>query len=59
MICYHKISGALKHIFIKDIGKTVFLTREDAERALKGVTDKYVGGKHLRDNTKMVEKGGA
>ena len=36
LICYHKISGALKHIFIKDIGKTVFLTREDAERALKG-----------------------
>ena len=30
---------------IRDFGKTVFLTREDAERALKGVTDKYGGGK--------------
>lgn len=26
------------------VGKTVFLTKEDAERALKGVTDKLVGG---------------
>ena len=34
------------------------MTWEKAERALKGVTDKYVGGKHFRDNTNMVEKGG-
>ena len=27
------------------IGKSVFFNREDAERALKGVTDKYVGDK--------------
>lgn len=32
------------------IGKSVFLSRDDAERALKGVTDKFVGGK---------DKGGA
>lgn len=35
LICYHKTSGALKHIFIKDIGKTVFLTKEEAEAKLK------------------------
>lgn len=32
------------------IGKSVFLSRDDAERALKGVIDKFVGGK---------DKGGA
>ena len=35
LVGYFKTSGMLKHIFIKDIGKTVFLTREEAERALK------------------------
>ena len=35
LICYHKASSALKHLPIDEIGKTVFLTREDAERALR------------------------
>lgn len=50
LIGYFKTSGMLKHIFIKDIGKTVFLTREEAERTLRA-TDNNVGDK--------TEKGGA
>ena len=33
------------------------LTKKGYIRRITDVTDKYVGGKHLRDNTKMVEKG--
>lgn len=44
LIGYFKTSGMLKHIFIKDIGKSVFLTREEAERALRA-TDNNVGVK--------------
>ena len=36
LICYHKASSALKHLPIDEIGKTVFFTREDAEKALEG-----------------------
>lgn len=35
------------------------LTKKGYIHRITDVTDKYGGGKHLRDNTKMVEKGGA
>lgn len=38
LICYHKASSALKYLPIDEIGKTVFLTREDTEAKLKGET---------------------
>ena len=36
LIVYHETSHAISHIDIKQIGKTVFLTREEAEAKLKG-----------------------
>ena len=36
LVCYDKISKYLKHIPLDRIGKTVFLSREEAEQALKG-----------------------
>lgn len=35
LICYHKASSALKHLPIDEIGKTVFLSKEEAEKTLK------------------------
>ncbi len=36
LIVHHDASNTLTHIDIKQIGKTVFLSREEAEKALKG-----------------------
>lgn len=35
IIVYHEVVNTISHIDIKQIGKTVFLTREEAERKLK------------------------
>lgn len=36
IVIYHEIDGYIKIFRQNDFGKTVFLTREEAERALKG-----------------------
>ena len=39
-IVYHETTQSIPHIDIDQLGKTVFLTREEAEQALKGGFEK-------------------
>lgn len=52
-ILHYLENGAIRYCDVDVNGVYAQLKAEEF------VTDKYVGGKHLRDNTKMVEKGGA
>ena len=38
-VVYHEPSNAISHINIRDLNKTVFLSKEDAEEALKEIAN--------------------
>lgn len=39
LVIYHEVTDCISHLNLKKLGKTVFLTREEAEQALKERTD--------------------